>query len=328
MTTSSAKECLEIGKTALGVLSDQLDDAVFAKSLEQAIDIIANANGRVVVSGMGKSGIIGRKLVATFASTGTPALFLHPAEASHGDLGMVQDRDILFLLSFSGESRELGDILRYAKRFGVQIIAMTSNETSSLGKAADIVLCLPKVKESCPHNLAPTSSTLIQLALGDAIAITLLKQRGFSQEDFFNFHPGGKLGTALTSVSELMDSGNDLPLQPETAPIADIVTELSKKGFGIVGLTNTDGKITGVITDGDIRRYLAANTEGSMKEVMFANNAKAIMTTHFVAVESERSCANVLGILEQNKISAAFVLEHGKPVGLIRMLSLIQAGVA
>lgn len=328
MTIASVKECLETGSTAMVVLSEQLNDPKFSNAVEKSIELITNAKGRVIVSGMGKSGIIGRKLVATFASTGTPALFLHPAEASHGDLGMVQDHDVLLLLSVSGESRELADILRYAKRFGVKIVAMSCNENSSLGKAADVVLQLPKVKESCPHNLAPTSSTLIQLALGDALAITLLKQRGFSQEDFFNFHPGGKLGTALTPVTELMNAGSDLPLQPQTAPIADIVTELSKKGYGIVGLTNEMGEITGVITDGDIRRYLAANTEGSMKDVMFGKDATGIMTRKFISVEPTRSCATVLGVLEQNKISAAYVVDAGKPVGLIRLLTLIQAGVA
>ena len=174
---TSFEECLSIGSSAMVTLTNCLNDETFVSAIEAAINIIADTNGRLVVSGMGKSGIIGRKLVATFASTGTPALFLHPAEASHGDLGMVRNEDVLLLISFSGESRELGDIVRYGKRFGVPIIAMTSRAESTLGKSADVLLLLPKVKESCPHNLAPTSSTLIQLALGDALAITLLKQK-------------------------------------------------------------------------------------------------------------------------------------------------------
>jgi len=325
---TSFKECLKIGSEAMDILSAQLDDANFVAALEKAVQTIENTTGRLVISGMGKSGIIGRKLVATFASTGTPSLFLHPAEASHGDLGMVRSEDVLLLMSFSGESRELGDILRYGKRFSVPIIAMTARAESTLGKAADILLQLPKVAESCPHNLAPTSSTLIQLALGDALAITLLKQKGFSEEDFFNFHPGGKLGTALMPVSDLMHKGAEMPLASQDAPISELLAEISAKGFGIVGLQDDAGNLTGLITDGDVRRYIAANTDGSMKDVMFGTDGKAIMTKTFRAVLPTQSCAKVLGILEAHKIGAAFVMEDNKPVGLIRMLSLIQAGVA
>lgn len=324
---STFQECLTIGTHAMQTLAGCLDNPDFIEELEKAVETIAQTNGRLVVSGMGKSGIIGRKLVATFASTGTPSLFLHPAEASHGDLGMVRSEDVLLLMSFSGESRELGDILRYGKRFRVPIIAMTARAESTLGKAGDILLQLPKVTESCPHNLAPTSSTLIQLALGDALAITLLKRKGFSEEDFFNFHPGGKLGTALMPVSDLMHKDSDLPLASQDAPISEILAEISAKGYGIVGLLDGD-KLAGVITDGDVRRYIAANTDGSMRDVMFGTTGQGIMTKEFTSVSPVQSCAKVLGILEHKKIGAAFVLEDGKPVGLIRMLTLIQAGVA
>tara|TARA_R110002096_G_scaffold145492_6_gene303251 strand:- start:449 stop:1438 length:990 start_codon:yes stop_codon:yes gene_type:complete len=325
---TSFEECLKIGTQAMETLSESLNDPAFVSAIEAAVDLIANTTGRLVISGMGKSGIIGRKLVATFASTGTPALFLHPAEASHGDLGMVRSEDVLFLMSFSGESRELGDILRYGKRFRVPIIAMTARADSSLGKAGDVLLQLPKVVESCPHNLAPTSSTLIQLALGDALAITLLKRKGFTEEDFFNFHPGGKLGTALMPVSALMATGHDIPLISQDAPISDVVTEISVKGFGIVGLLDDAGSLAGVITDGDIRRYISNNTDGSMKDVMFGTNGKSIMTTQYTRADPTQSCAKTLGVLEAKKISAAFVLDNGKPIGLIRLLALIQAGVA
>ena len=325
---SSFLDCFNIGTAAMQTLAQQLDDPAFVDAIDAAVETIAGTNGRLVISGMGKSGIIGRKLVATFASTGTPSLFLHPAEASHGDLGMVRSDDVLLLMSFSGESRELGDILRYGKRFHVPIIAMTARAESTLGKAADILMQLPKVAESCPHNLAPTSSTLIQLALGDALAITLLKRKGFSEEDFFNFHPGGKLGTALMPVSDLMHKGSEIPLAPQSAPISDVLAEISAKGFGIVGMLNDTGHLAGVITDGDIRRYIAGNTDGSMRDVMFGTTGQSIMTTKYTSAQQTQSCAKVLGILEQNKISAAFILENGKPVGLIRMLSLIQAGVA
>jgi len=325
---TSFEECLSIGSSAMVTLANCLNNETFISAIEAAINIIADTNGRLVVSGMGKSGIIGRKLVATFASTGTPALFLHPAEASHGDLGMVRNEDVLLLISFSGESRELGDIVRYGKRFGVPIIAMSSRAESTLGKSADVLLLLPKVKESCPHNLAPTSSTLIQLALGDALAITLLKQKGFSEEDFFNFHPGGKLGAALMPTSELMLKIEELPLISQDAFFSDILNKISTKGYGIVGLQDSTGSIKGIITDGDVRRYIAANTDGSMRDVMFGTVGKDIMTNKFVSVSPSQSCAKVLSILEHRKIGAAFVLEDGKPVGLISLLILIQAGVA
>jgi arabinose-5-phosphate isomerase len=325
---SSFLECFKIGTGAMETLAQQLDDPAFVTAIEAAVETIAGTSGRLVISGMGKSGIIGRKLVATFASTGTPSLFLHPADASHGDLGMVRNDDVLLMLSFSGESREMGDILRYGKRFHVPIIAMTARAESTLGKAADILLQLPKVVESCPHNLAPTSSTLIQLALGDALAITLLKRKGFSEEDFFNFHPGGKLGTALMPVSDLMHKGAEIPLAPQTAPISDVLGEISAKGFGIVGLLDDNGDLAGVITDGDVRRYIEGNTDGSMRDVMFGTTGQSIMTTEYTSAQQTQSCAKVLGVLEQNKIGAAFIVENGKPVGLIRMLSLIQAGVA
>lgn len=325
---STFEECLLIGSEAMATLNNNLKDDEFILNIETAINLISKIRGRLVISGMGKSGIIGRKLVATFASTGTPSLFLHPAEASHGDLGMVCNEDVLLLMSFSGESRELVDIIRYGKRFGVPIIAFTSNAHSTLGKAADILLQLPKVKESCPHNLAPTSSTLIQLALGDALAITLLKQKGFSEEDFFNFHPGGKLGAALMPTNDLMHKDDKLPLVSEDAPFSEILNVISVKGYGIVGLQNHIGEISGIITDGDVRRYIAKNTDGTMQDVIFGTTGKQIMTKEFTAFEKTQSCAKVLSSLEQKNISAAFVLEHGKPIGLISMLILIQAGVA
>ena len=325
---STFEECLLIGTNAMSTLTSSLEDEKFTEQLEAAVNLIHEINGRLVISGMGKSGIIGKKLVATFASTGTPSLFLHPAEASHGDLGMVCGDDVLLLMSFSGESRELVDIIRYGKRFGVPIIAFTANANSTLGKAADILLELPKVKESCPHNLAPTSSTLIQLALGDALAITLLKEKGFSEEDFFNFHPGGKLGAALMPVKDLMHTEDKLPIISENSPFSDILDLIGKKGYGIVGLENEFGQMSGIITDGDVRRYIAKNSDGSMKDVMFGTYGKEIMTKSFISFKQNQSCAKILSVLEQKHISAAFVLDNGKPIGLISMLMLIQAGVA
>ncbi|MCL4130340.1 UNVERIFIED_CONTAM: hypothetical protein GTU68_036827, partial [Idotea baltica] len=212
--------------------------------------------GRLIVAGMGKSGQIARKLASTFASTGTPAYFVHPAEASHGDLGMIHGDDVLLLLSWSGETQELSDILEYSKRYHVPMIAMTAAPKSTLAQKADIAISLPKVAESCPHNLAPTTSALLQLAVGDSMAITLLGMKGFSTSAFREFHPGGKLGAVLTPVGEIMHGRATLPLCHQTAPIIDVLGQSSAQSYGVVGLVDDMGALVGIITDGDIRRYI------------------------------------------------------------------------
>ncbi|MDE2373026.1 MAG: KpsF/GutQ family sugar-phosphate isomerase, partial [Hyphomicrobiales bacterium] len=224
-----------------------------------AVDKIRAARGRVIVTGMGKSGHVARKIAATLASTGTPAFFVHAAEASHGDLGMVTSDDVMLMLSWSGETEELTDLINYSRRFGIMLIAITVNAESTLGKAADIVLAMPQAREACPHNLAPTTSSLMQLALGDALAIALIESRGFTAVDFGVFHPRGKLGAALKFVRDVMHPGAAVPLIRYGAPMSEAIVEMSAKGFGCVAVTDAAGKLSGVITDGDLRRHMRAD---------------------------------------------------------------------
>ena len=299
-----------------------------AKIITDAAQVMFEMKGRLILSGVGKSGHIARKLAATFSSTGTPAYFVHAAEASHGDLGMIQSDDVLVLMSWSGETRELSDTIAYGLRFDVPIIAITGNANSTLARKAQYPIVLPRAEEACPHNLAPTTSTLLQLAMGDALAVTLLRMRGFSEESFRNFHPGGKLGSVLQPISEFMHKGDQLPLLPETAPIIEVISEISNKGFGIVGLQDTAGKLVGVITDGDIRRYLEKNTSGTMQSVILAATAAQLMTPNGVTLDQERLSARALNIMQTNRITAAFVTENDTPVGLVTVLQMLQRGVA
>lgn len=324
----SVRDVISVNSDGLAALQCALQSSQLTAAVEKALLLIENMRGRLILAGVGKSGLIGRKLAATFASTGTPAYFVHPAEASHGDLGMIQSDDVVLMLSWSGETRELYDILMYTRRFGVPTIALTSGENSTLGQKADVALILPKAKEACPHNLAPTTSTLLQLALGDALAITLLKMRGFTEASFRNFHPGGKLGAALTPVSDVMVKGAGLPLVQQDATIMQVVGEISKKAHGIVGVCSGEGMLLGVITDGDIRRYLEENATGSMQQAMVETTAKSIMTPGSVSLEPERLCARALNLLQKNKISAAFVIDKGRPVGVVSLVQLLQLGVA
>jgi arabinose-5-phosphate isomerase len=221
-----------------------------------AIELIRSAQGRVIVTGMGKSGHVGNKIASTFASTGTPALFVHPAEASHGDLGMIAKNDVIIALSWSGETAELKNLINYSRRFRIGLIAVTANGDSTLGKSADVVLALPKAREACPHNLAPTTSSLMQLALGDALAIALLEGGGFTALDFRTLHPSGKLGALLKFVRDLMHTGTAIPLKPLGTKMSDALVEMSAKGFGCVGITDERGVIAGIVTDGDLRRHM------------------------------------------------------------------------
>lgn len=327
-TTTSVREVIATYIDGLGALQQALETPDLTGALNTAVDLIDGMQGRLIVAGMGKSGLIGRKLAATFASTGTPAYFVHPSEASHGDLGMIHGNDVVMMLSWSGETRELSDILMYTRRFGVPTIALTGKADSTLGSKADVALVMPKVDEACPHNLAPTTSTQLQLALGDALAITLLKKKGFSEASFRDFHPGGKLGSILKPVSEVMVSGDDLPLVGGAASVLDVVGEISRKSLGIVGVLRDDGGLAGVITDGDIRRYLEANSTGSMQAAMVETTAADIATKSAISLEPERLCARALHVLQSNKISAAFVLESDKPVGAVTLMQLLSQGVA
>ena len=320
---ATGKEVILQEAKALETLAGALSE-----SFTEVVSLIVKSKGRCIVSGVGKSGHIGRKIAATLASTGTPSFFMHATEASHGDLGMIQNDDVVMLLSWSGETGELADIIAYAARFDVPIVAITGKAEGTLARRAQYPIVLPAAQEACPHNLAPTTSTLLQMAMGDALAITLLKMRGFTEESFRNFHPGGKLGAVLQPVREFMHQGDELPLLDQSAPVFDVVAEISNKGFGIVGLLNAAGHLSGVITDGDIRRYLEKNANGMMQDVMWSNQAQDLMSPAPVTLRPENLGARSLHTLQTRKISAAFVLDDGCPIGLVTVLQLLQRGVA
>ena len=323
---ASVADVFETYAGAIGLAREALPG--LTGPIERAVGTLLAMRGRLIVAGMGKSGHVGRKLAATFASTGTPAHFVHPAEASHGDLGMIRGEDVILMLSWSGETRELSDLLAYAKRFSVPTIALTGAPRGTLARRADVAIVLPSVPEACPMRLAPTTSTLLQMAMGDALAITLLQAKGFTAQDFRGFHPGGKLGAALSTVAEVMHRGDALPLLPEGAPMIDVIGEIGRKGFGIVGLTDPDGRLAGVVTDGDVRRYLEANAAGAMAEVM-RREARAIMTPGSVTVGADRLASTALALLERRRIGAAFVPDaEGRPQGLVTLLELLRVGVA
>ncbi len=285
-----------------------------------AVETIRQARGRVIVTGMGKSGHVARKIAATLASTGTPAFFVHAADASHGDLGMITSDDVMLALSWSGETEELKDLTTYSRRFRIALIAITVNADSTLGQAADIVLTLPAASEACPHNLAPTTSSLMQLALGDALAMALLETRGFTALDFGVFHPGGKLGAALKFVRDVMHTGDTVPLIKRAAPMSEAIVEMSAKGFGCVAVTDQDGKLAGVITDGDLRRHMRVD--------LLQAPVDAVMTAAPKTVRPDQLASEALQILNASKITALMVVESGRPIGIVHFHDLLRAGVA
>jgi arabinose-5-phosphate isomerase len=316
---SIAQRTIETERAGLAALAAALDGPLGA-AFEAAIAAIAAHKGRLIVTGMGKSGHVGRKIAATFASTGTPAHFVHPAEASHGDLGMIQPDDAILALSWSGETAELRDIVAHARRFRVTLIAITSSAASTLGREADVALILPKAEEACPNGLAPTTSTTMQLALGDALAVALLEQRGFTREDFGVFHPGGKLGAQLKQVREVMHVGERLPVVSLSATVAQAVAEISAKGFGCVLVTETDGTLAGIVTDGDLRRKLQPD--------MMSLDVTDLMTRNPRTVSPDTLLARALDIQETHKITALVVAENGRAIGIVHYLDLLRAGVA
>jgi arabinose-5-phosphate isomerase len=285
-----------------------------------AIDLIRAAQGRVIVTGMGKSGHIGNKIASTFASTGTPALFVHPAEASHGDLGMITKSDVVLALSWSGETAELKNITDYSRRHNIGLIAMTASAESTLAKAADVVLTLPQAREACPHNLAPTTSALMQLALGDALAIALLESHGFTALDFGLLHPGGKLGALLKTVRDMMHSGERVPLAPLGTRMSEAIIEMTTKGFGCVGIVDTRGLLVGIITDGDLRRH--------MRNDLLDTRVDDVMTRKPKTVRPDQLISETLELLNAMKVTALFAVEGGKPVGVIHVHDLLRAGAA
>jgi arabinose-5-phosphate isomerase len=296
---------------ALAALADTLGD-----TFGRAVGLLMAAKGRVIVSGMGKSGHIARKIAATFASTGTPAHFVHPAEASHGDLGMVAEGDVLIVLSNSGETPELADILAHAKRFGIPLIGVAGREGSTLLRQADVALVLPQVPEACEQGIVPTTSTTMTLALGDALAIALMEHRAFTPDHFRLFHPGGKLGARLLRVRDLMHA--DPPLVPETLPMGEALVEISRRGFGVVGVTAADGALTGIITDGDLRRHL---------DGLLAHSAGQVMTRAPRTIGPEALAGEALALMNGAKITCLLVTEGPRATGILHIHDLLRAGV-
>ena len=290
------------------------------RSFIAAIELIRSAKGRVIVSGMGKSGHVARKIAATLASTGTPAFFVHPSEASHGDMGMITPDDVIVALSWSGETAELKNLIDYSRRFRIGLIAMTVDGASTLGKAADVALVLPQAREACPHNLAPTTSSVMQLALGDALAIALLESRGFTSVDFGLLHPGGRLGTLLKSARDLMHSGDAMPLVPLGTRMSSAVLEMSAKGFGCIGITDADGNLAGIITDGDLRRH--------MRDDLLNVRVEEIMTRNPKTVRPDQLVSEALELLNSTKITTLFVADAGRPLGIVHIHDLLRAGAA
>jgi arabinose-5-phosphate isomerase len=289
-----------------------------------AVDAIRSARGRVIVTGMGKSGHVARKIAGTLASTGTPAFFVHAADASHGDLGMITSDDVMLALSWSGETEELKDLITYSRRFKITLIAITASAGSTLGTAADIVLQLPESREACPHNLAPTTSSLMQLALGDALAIALLESRGFTPVDFRIFHPGGRLGAMLQFVRDVMHTGDAVPLALLGTPMRDAIGEMSRKGAdyvaGCVGITDRDGRLVGIITDGDLRRQIRPD--------LLDLPVEAIMSRSPKTVRSDQLVSEALEMLNTARVSVLLVVEDERPVGIVHFHHLLRAGVA
>lgn len=312
---SSARQVLETESHALSVLAHSLD-APFAA----AVDTVAGATGRVVVSGMGKSGHIARKIAATLASTGTPSFYVHPAEASHGDLGMITSGDVVLALSNSGETPELGDIIAYTRRFEIPLVAMTSHGDSTLAQAADHALILPPIPEACPMGLAPTTSTTMMLALGDALAVALLERKGFSAADFRVFHPGGQLGRKLVKVADLMHGGESIPLVREDAPMTDVLLVMTAKSLGCAGVCGDTGSLAGIITDGDLRRH--------MRDNLLALTAEQVMTRAPKTVPPNMLAAEALGIMNAKAITSLFVVDNGRPVGVLHVHDCLRIGVA
>lgn len=292
------------------------------QQVERATTVVQEAQeagGRLIVTGMGKSGHVGRKIAATLASTGTPAYFVHPAEASHGDLGQISRNDVVLALSWSGEAPELSDIVSYTRRFGVRLIAITSRAESALGSAADLPLVLPAMPEACPNGLAPTTSTTMQMATGDALAVALLSLRGFTAQDFRQYHPGGKLGAQLKRVRDLMHTGSEIPAVPENKLLSEAIVEMTGKRFGVTAVTDAQGQLIGVVTDGDVRRaFETAFIDRSVSEVMKRNPR---------TVPAGQMALEALALMQDARITSLFVVEDNRLVGILHLHDLLRIGV-
>ena len=311
----------EIIKEAKRILKVELEgvktlNSSFNNAFYKIVSVLFNTKGRVIVTGIGKSGHIANKIAATLSSTGTPAQFVHPAEASHGDLGSITENDCILAFSNSGQSQELNDIINYAKRFSVALLSVSSNKNSFLSKKSDHSLTFKKPIEACPLNLAPSSSTTMSLIIGDAIAITLLKMRGFKKSHFSNFHPKGNLGKDLVKISEVMHEKSKLPLVNENDLMSNVLIIMTKKSFGCVGVINKKNSLIGIITDGDLRR--------NMNTAIINKKAKLVMTTKPHYISNDTLVGEALNIMNKRKITSLFVCEHTKPIGIVHIHDLLR----
>ncbi|MFA5120219.1 SIS domain-containing protein [Zavarzinia sp.] len=311
-----ARRVLALEAQGIETLAESLDGR-----FSDAVGRIAASTGRVIVSGMGKSGLVGRKISATLASTGTPSVFVHPAEASHGDLGMITTDDVVLCLSNSGETAELASIIAYARRYGITLVAITGGLDSTLARAADVLLPLPPVAEACPLGLAPTTSTTMQLALGDALAIALMARRGFTAEQFRSFHPGGMIGRKLAWVSDLMHGGTEIPLTTPGERMDRVILTITSGRFGCAGVTDAEGHLVGIITDGDLRRKMGPE--------LLKLTAGEVMTRNPRTIGARVLAAEALHMMNTHAITALFVVdEAGRPLGILHIHDLLRAGVA
>jgi arabinose-5-phosphate isomerase len=316
---ASAARTLQLETEGLSALKAALASDLI-DSFAAAVEVLRACRGRVIVTGMGKSGHVGLKVAATLSSTGTPAYFVHPSEASHGDLGMITRDDVIVAFSWSGETVELGNIVSYSRRFVVPLIAVTSNPRSTLAEAAELVLALPQAKEACPHGLAPTTSTMMQLALGDCLAMALLDSKGFTARDFKALHPGGQLGARLKFVGDLMHKGDRLPLAAADAVMTEAIVVMTEKALGCLGVVDDNGFLKGIITDGDLRRH--------MGDGLLSRRVQEIMTPAPKTVSPDLLASAALEMINSSKITTLFVVENGRPVGIIHIHDLLRAGVA
>jgi arabinose-5-phosphate isomerase len=329
----SGFDAIAVGRRVLGAEAEglrQLGEAL-GESFGRAVETLFGAKGRIVCTGIGKSGHVARKIAATLASTGSQAMFVHATEASHGDLGMIGGDDVILALSKTGETRELADIIAYAKRYHIPLIAMTVAARSALGRAADVLLRLPDAPEACSPELnAPTTSTTLQIALGDALAVALLERRGFKPQDFRVFHPGGKLGAMLRTVGDLMHAGEELPLVTVGAPMREALLVMTGKRFGIAGVQDPAGRLVGAISDGDLRRHIDGLLDRTAGEVMTPGPKKTVppdmLASEALAIMTEGGAADA-GETAVPRVTVLFVVEAGKPVGILHVHDLLRAGV-
>ncbi len=322
LSSEAAKSAMRTIAAELGGLTSLIEalDNGLAEPFAAAVQTLAAGKGRVIVTGVGKSGHIGSKIAATLASTGTPSFFVHPAEANHGDLGMIAHDDVILAMSWSGETAELKGIVAYSRRYRIPLVAVTSGANSTLARESDVVLKLPKAVEACPHGLAPTTSTLMQLAIGDALAVALLESRGFTAGDFHKFHPGGKLGASLTHVGDIMHRDERIPLVKSGTGMRDAIMEITGKGFGCVGVVSGDGLLTGIITDGDLRRKINLD--------LLSMSVDEVMTRSPKTIKPDMLVAKALDIANASAITALMVTDNNRPVGIIHIHDLLRIGAA